>query len=80
MTTEALETTTALVTNDAVVLGMLLVILGFVFWSSGLKQGFWHKFYKVVPALLVCYFLPSVLGTAGIIDPDASRLYPVASN
>jgi len=71
--------TEPLVTNDAVVLGMLMVILGLVFWTSSRETGFWKKFYTFVPALLVCYFLPSILGTAGIIDPEASRLYHVAS-
>jgi len=32
-----------------------------------------------VPALLMCYFLPSLLNTAGIIDGEHSRLYFVAS-
>jgi len=68
-----------LVTNDAIVLGMLMAILGFVFWSSSRTEGFWKKFYTIVPALLVCYFAPSVLGTVGIISADQSALYFVAS-
>jgi len=67
-----------LVTNDAVVLGMLAVILGAVFWSASRKSGFWHKFYTYVPALLLCYLIPALLNTAGIIDGNASNLYPVA--
>ena len=68
-----------LVTNDAIVLGMLMVILGFVFWGASREQGFWKKFYTYIPSLLMCYFLPSVLSTAGIISPDESNLYFVAS-
>lgn len=71
--------TAALVTNDAVVLGMLAAILGFVFWTSGSQNAFWRRFYAVVPALLLCYFLPSLLTTFGVVDPEASRLYFVAS-
>lgn len=67
-----------LVTNDAVVLGMLAVILGAVFWSASRKSGFWHKFYTYVPALLLCYLIPALLNTAGIIDGNASSLYPMA--
>lgn len=67
-----------LVTNDAVVLGMLAVILGAVFWSASRKSGFWHKFYTYVPALLLCYLIPALLNTAGIVDGNASSLYPVA--
>jgi uncharacterized membrane protein len=32
-----------------------------------------------VPGLLLCYFLPSLLNTFGIIDGSQSRLYYVAS-
>ena len=67
-----------LVTNDAVVLGMLAVILGAVFWTSSRKTGAWSRFYTYVPALLLCYLIPALLNTAGVIDGNASSLYPVA--
>ncbi|MEM9896611.1 MAG: DUF819 family protein, partial [Bacteroidota bacterium] len=67
------------ITNDAVILGMLMFILGTVFHTSGIKAGFWPKFYQYVPALLVCYFLPSLLKALGLIDPQQSKLYFVAS-
>ena len=68
-----------LVTNDAIVLGMLMVILGLVFWTSSRPTGFWKKFYSVVPSLLLCYFVPSLLSTAGLISGDESNLYWVSS-
>ena len=68
-----------LITNDAVVLGILIAILAFVFKSSHSEQPFWKKFYSIVPALLMCYFLPSVVATLGIIDGELSNLYFVAS-
>lgn len=67
-----------LITNDAVVLGLLASILGLVFWTSSRESGVWKKFYGVVPALLLCYFLPALLNSAGIIDGHASALYPMA--
>ena len=70
--------TTALITNDAVVLGMLAVTLGAVFWSSSRTDGFWKKFYTYVPSLLLCYLIPALLNTMGIIDGNASKLYPMA--
>lgn len=73
-----MQNATPLVTNDAVVLGMLAVILGAVFWSASRKSGFWNKFYTYVPALLLCYLIPALLNTAGIIDGNASGLYPMA--
>lgn len=72
-------TSTALVTNDATALGMLAVILGFVFYTSSSSHPFWQKFYRFIPALLLCYFLPSLLNTFGIVDGNTSQLYYVAS-
>lgn len=68
-----------LFTNDAVVLGVLIALLALIFHTSSLKNKFWTRFYKVVPALLLCYFLPSVLNSLGIISGDDSNLYFVAS-
>src|SRR3990167_9509080 len=76
---ETAATTTALITNDAIVLGLLAAILGLVFWTSSLTSRVWKGFYGVVPALLLCYFLPSLLTTFGLVDPEQSKLYFVAS-
>ncbi|HEY1043272.1 MAG TPA: DUF819 family protein [Telluria sp.] len=67
-----------MITNDAVILGMLAIILGGVLWTASRQHGFWKKFYSYVPALLMCYLLPSLLNTLGVIDGTASKLYPVA--
>jgi len=66
-------------TNDAIVFGILMIALGFVFYTSSMKEGFWKKFYSIVPALLMCYLLPSIFNSLGIIDPEGSQLYFVAS-
>ena len=70
---------TPLFTNDAVVLGVLMLSIGFIFYSSNLKSGFWSQFYKVVPALLMCYLLPAIFNSLGIISDSSSNLYFVAS-
>ncbi len=56
-----------LITNDAVVFGILIGLLLLIFKTTELP-GF-KKFYKVIPALLLCYFLPSLFSTFGIISP-----------
>ena len=68
-----------LITNDAVIFGILMLILMFVFSTSSSDNKFWKKFYSFVPTILVCYFLPSLLSTFGIIDAHDSQLYFVAS-
>ena len=70
---------TALITNDAIALGLLTTILGGIFYTSTSSHPFWKKFYRFIPALLLCYFLPSLLNTFGIVDGDTSKLYFVAS-
>ena len=69
----------ALITNDAVVLGLLALILGVVFWASSLQNRGVQRFFSIIPALLLCYFLPSLLTTFGVVDPEQSQLYFVAS-
>ncbi len=58
---------TPLFTNDAVVFGCLFGLLLLIFWTTTLPQ--FKRFYTFVPALLLCYFLPSLLNTAGVISP-----------
>jgi uncharacterized membrane protein len=70
---------TPLITNDAVVLGLLCAILAFVFWTERHPHRFWRGFYKYVPALLLCYFIPALFNTFGVIDGEHSKLYYVAS-
>lgn len=68
-----------LITNDAVVFGILMMMLGFVFWTSSLEHKFWKTLYQVFPMLLLCYFLPSLLTLFRVVDPEQSKLYFVAS-
>ncbi len=70
---------TALITNDAVVFGILMAVLAFIFTTSHSQRTGWQRFYRVVPSLFVAYFVPALLSTFGLIDGDASNLYFVAS-
>ncbi|MAK71202.1 MAG: hypothetical protein CMF19_04025 [Idiomarinaceae bacterium] len=66
--------TTALITNDGVITGLLLSILGLVFYTQSSQHPALQKFYKFVPALLLCYFLPSLLNTFNIVDGNATAV------
>ena len=70
---------TPLFTNDAIVFGILISILAFVFTTSKSENTFWKKFYKYIPTLLLCYFIPSIFNSLGIISGEESNLYFVAS-
>lgn len=76
-------------TNDAIVFGILMLVLAFVFGTSKSEHPFWQKFYKYVPILLLAYFIPALLRWPfGLIAPEwtladgtivKSQLYFVAS-
>lgn len=68
-----------LVENDAVVLGILLTVLAGIFVAERSSRPVFQKFFKYVPGLLLCYFIPAVLGTLGVVDGEKSQLYFVAS-
>jgi uncharacterized membrane protein len=69
-----------LFTNDAIVLGLLMIVLGLIFYTSSLKTPFWQKFYTYVPSLLLCYFVPALLHwPLGLISGEESSLYFMAS-
>lgn len=67
------------ITNDTVVFGLLAIVLGFIFYTSSIKTGFWKKFYSIIPAVLMCYLLPAILASSGIISDKTSNLYFMAS-
>ncbi len=70
----------ALITNDAVIFGLLLTVLALIFYTSSLNARFWKKFYAFLPALLLCYFIPALLNwPLGLISGESSNLYTIAS-
>lgn len=69
---------TALISNDIVVLGLIAATLAAVFWTASRERGFWKRFYGIVPAILPCYLLPAIYNSTGLIDGNASGLYPMA--
>ena len=84
--------TTPIITQDTIAFGILMLSLGFVFYTSSSENSGWVKFYKIVPALLMAYMLPAIFTSLGIIAPqwesfneageiikEESKLYYVSS-
>ncbi|PCH49093.1 MAG: hypothetical protein COC22_07190 [Flavobacteriaceae bacterium] len=84
--------TTPFITQDTIAFGIIMLTLGFVFYTSASKNNGWVKFYKFVPSLLMAYLLPAIFTSLKIIAPEwesvdkvgnithhASNLYYVAS-
>ena len=68
-----------IISDDAVVLGMLVVVVGLVFYTRSLG-GRWTTFYTFVPALLLCYLIPSLMNSFGLISSEGSNLWTVAKD
>lgn len=66
-----------MIDNDAVIFGLLALTLGGIFYSQ--RHPTLRVVHKYVPTLLLCYFIPSVYNTLGLIDTSESNLYYVAS-
>lgn len=65
--------------NDAIVFGLLSLALAGIFYTSSKKSGPWNRFYKVIPALLLCYLIPAIFNSIGLVSDKSSQLYYVAS-
>src|SRR5690606_9617295 len=50
-----------------------------VFFTASSNKPYFKKFYSVIPAFLLCYFIPGLMNTLGIISGESSGLYKVAS-
>ncbi len=74
-----MEENTPFFTNDAVVFGLLMAVLAFVFSTASSQNPFWKKFYTYIPTVLLCYFIPALFNSFGWISGEYSGLYKMAS-
>ncbi len=60
-----------LITNDAIVFGLLMTLLALIFGTASSARPVFRRFYSVVPPVLLAYFLPALLNwPLGIIAPS----------
>ena len=67
-----------MISDDRIILGLLAALLAFVFATRD-RPG-WQRFYVFVPIILVCYLVPSLFVTSGLIDTSDSQLWPIAKD
>jgi len=65
--------------KDSITFGILALVLALIFFTSNSKRAGFAKFYSIVPALLMCYLIPGILSSFGVISPEYSGLYKVAT-
>ncbi len=70
---------TPFITNDAITLGLFLVLLALIFGTSRSPNRYWQRFYGLVPALLLCYIFPATMNSLHLISGEQSKLYQVAT-
>ncbi|MEM8917359.1 MAG: DUF819 family protein [Pseudomonadota bacterium] len=68
-----------LITNDIVTFGLLSTMLGILFYLRG-RGGGWNRFFTFVPIILLCYLIPSLLNSFGVISSKDSGLWDIAKN
>lgn len=65
-------------TDDGITFGLLAIVLAMIFYTANSSNANWKKFYSIIPALLLCYLIPGLLSTFGIISSEYSGLYSAA--
>ncbi|UVI39296.1 DUF819 domain-containing protein [Qipengyuania spongiae] len=65
-----------MISNDRIILGLLAALLAFVFATR--DRPAWQRLYVFVPIILVCYLVPSLMTTFGLIDVSESRLWDIS--
>ncbi|QYJ91088.1 DUF819 domain-containing protein [Shewanella halotolerans] len=63
-----------MIQTDFQLFGILCLILGVIFYTSGLPSPFWRRCYKIVPVMVACYFVPSLLNSLDLIAVENSQL------
>ncbi len=83
---------TPYIESDTIVFGLLMASLGFIFYTSSIKKGFWKVFYTFIPALFMAYMLPAIWTSTGLIASGwgkqdelgnwefNSKIYTIAKN
>lgn len=69
----------SIISNDAVVLELLAITLALVFKTAESNRPFLKKFYSVVPSVLLCYLIPGIFNSLGLIAGDTSQVYMIAT-
>jgi len=66
--------------NNIVVLGLLICTLALLFSAASSNNKILKGIFKFLPLLLLCYFIPALYNTSGLISAEVSKpLYQMAS-
>ncbi|MCT8986000.1 DUF819 family protein [Shewanella phaeophyticola] len=69
-----------MINQDPVILGLLAITLGLIFYTSESPHRYWQTFYRYMPVMVACYVVPSLFNTFGLVDTSASQLNNIAAH
>ncbi len=59
-----------------VAFGIIMAIIGLVFYTQALPGIFWRRFYALLPGIVLCCFIPATLNSLGVFaDGIGSQIY-----
>lgn len=62
-----------MLTSLPLAFGLLMGTVGLIFYTAGLTHPFWKRFYAIMPAIVLCCFIPATLNTFGVFAPDIGK-------
>ncbi|MCV6629298.1 MAG: DUF819 family protein [Flavobacteriaceae bacterium] len=62
----------AIFNSDPMVFGVLVLLLGIIFYTASLPN--FKKFYTYVPVVLMCYLAPAILSSLGVIPHETETI------
>lgn len=56
--------------------GIIMAIIGLVFYTQSLPGKFWRRFYALLPGIVLCCFIPATLNSLGVFaDGIGAQIY-----
>lgn len=54
------------ITSLPAAFGLIMGLIGLIFYTAALQHPFWKRFYTIFPAIVLCCFVPAGFNTAGV--------------
>lgn len=62
-----------MITDEKLVFGLIMAIIGLVFYTASLRNDFFSRFYAVLPPIILCVFVPAALNTFGVFGVGVGK-------
>ena len=69
-----------LITTLPAAFGLIMGVVGAIFYTGNSAHPFWRRFYTILPGIVLCCFIPAGLNSAGVFAPDlGGQIYRFAA-